>query len=99
LLAGDAQLPRDVEAVIDLQEEPERSVVLAAETLRVDLSNLRKAAKAFLDLFRVPVLNGEPVDVDEGEPDRHTEEAIRGVLRLQKMQQRPPKADGTKQVE
>ena len=99
LLAGDAQLPRDLETVIDLQEKPERAKVVPTETLWIDLSNLREAAKAFLDLFRVPVLNGEPIDVDEGEPGRHTEEAICGVLRLQKMQQGPPKADGLKQVE
>ena len=76
ILGGDAQLEGQLEAVINLQEQPQGTEVLPHKAEGVDFRDSSEGPGALPDLVLVPMFQGEVHDRHKGKPGGHPEEPV-----------------------
>lgn len=68
ILGRHPDLIGDLQTLVNFQKKLKRAKVVPREAGRIDLCNLTKTSKGFLNLAFIPVLVGEMGDHDVGDP-------------------------------
>jgi hypothetical protein len=90
----DPELARDLQPVVDFEDEAELRVVERGETSWVDLRDVAEAAEAAPDVVLVLVLDGVARHRHLSQPVRHVKEVVWGFLRVLEHELPPWKAMG-----